>query len=143
MNIQMQMGGIFILFLLLYFYKRQDTIGLYTGKVFLRALYITFSCLLLDILSIILIVNQERLPIWLVRVECKAYLFSLVMCGYIAFAYTSADIRRLTKADKFIRRLGSAVATVAVLIFVLPIHTYYDGRGVVYTYGWEIGRAHV
>lgn len=136
MNIQMQMGGIFILFLLLYFYKRQDTIGLYTGKVFLRALYITFSCLLLDILSIILIVNQERMPIWLVRVECKAYLFSLVMCGYIAFAYTSADIRRLTKADKFIRRLGSAVATVAVLIFVLPIHTYYDGRGVVYTYGW-------
>lgn len=136
MNIQMQMGGVFILLLLLYFYKRQDTIGLYTGKVFLRALYITLSCLLLDILSIILIVNQDQLPIWLVRVECKMYLFSLVMSGYVAFTYTSADIHRLAKADPFIRRLGAAVAAIAVLIFVLPIHTYHDGRGVVYTYGW-------
>lgn len=135
MNIQMQTGGIFILLLLLYFYKRQDTIGLYTGKLFLRALYITISCLVLDILSIILIVNQEQLPIWLVKAECKVYLASLVASGCIAFTYASADIRRLTKADKFIRRLGLAAIAIAVLIFVLPIHTYYDGFGVVYTYG--------
>lgn len=135
MNIQMQISGILILLLLLYFYKRQETIGLYTGKLFLRALYITLFCLVLDILSIILIVNQSRFPIWLVKAECKVYLVSLVLSGYIAFTYASADIRRLTKADKFIRKLGFIVIAIAVLIFVLPIHTYYDGFGVAYTYG--------
>lgn len=135
MNIQMQAGGILILLLLLYFYKRQDTIGLYTGKLFLRALYITFACLVLDILSIILIVHQEQFPIWLVKSECKAYLVSLVVCGYIAFAYASADIHRLSKADKFTRRLGFGVMMVAVLIFALPIQIYYDGNNVVYTHG--------
>ena len=55
MNIQMQLGGICILLLLLYFYKRQGTLGLYISKLFLRALYITFCCLVLDILSIVLI----------------------------------------------------------------------------------------
>lgn len=143
MNIQMQISGIFILLLLLYFYKRQDTIGLYTGKLFLRALYITLSCLVLDILSIILIVNQNRFPIWLVKAECKVYLVSLVLSGYIAFTYASADIRRLTKADKFIRKLGFIFIAIAVLIFALPIHTYYDGSGVVYTYGLACNATYV
>lgn len=136
MNIQMQTGGVFILLLLLYFYKRQDTVDLYTGKVFLRALYITLACLILDILSIVLIVNQSHLPTWLVKAECKAYLVSLVVTGYIAFAYASADIHHLVKSDTFTRWLGLAVIAVAVLIFALPISTYYNGQNVVYTYGW-------
>lgn len=135
MNIQMQAGGIFILLLLLYFYKRQEMIGLYTGKLFLRALYITLACLVLDILSIILIVRQQLFPAWLIKAECRLYLVSLVASGYIAFAYASADIHRLARANKFIRGFGFALIAIAVLIFVLPIHTYYDGRSIVYTYG--------
>lgn len=135
MNIQMQTGGIFILLLLLYFYKRQDTIGLYTGKLFLRALYITFFCLVLDILSIVLIMNQERFPGWLIKAECKMYLVSLVVSGYIAFTYASADIQRLAKANKFIRGFGVGVVAIAALIFVLPIRIHYDRFGGVYTYG--------
>lgn len=135
MNIQMQTGGVFILLLLVYFYKRQHTIGLYTGRLFLRALYLTIACLILDILSIVLIVNQSHLPIWLVKTECKAYLVSLVTTGYIAFAYASADIHHLAGADKFTRRLGFVVAAIAILIFALPISTYYDGHNIVYTHG--------
>lgn len=135
MNIQMQTGGILILLLLIYFYKRHDTIGLYTGKLFLRALYVAVFCLILDILSIILIVNQEQLPIWLVKAECRGYLVSLVASGYIAFTYASADIRCLVKADKVIWGLGLGVIAIAVLIFTLPIQIYYDGGSTVYTYG--------
>lgn len=39
MNIQMQVCGLIILLLILYFYKRQDTVGLYTEALFRRALY--------------------------------------------------------------------------------------------------------
>ena len=143
MNIQMQTGGVFILLLLLYFYKRQHTIGLYTGRLFLRALYITIACLILDILSIVLIVNQAQLPIWLVKTECKAYLVSLISTGYIAFAYASADIHHLVRADKFTRRLGMVVAVLAILIFALPISTYYDGENIVYTYGLACSATYV
>ena len=135
MNIQMQLGGICILLLLLYFYKRQGTLGLYISRLFLRALYITFCCLVLDILSIVLIVNQDIVPIWIVKAECKAYLVSLISTGYMALLYTNADIRHLAKADKFTIRLTVAVAGVAVLIFISPISIFYEGGNIAYTYG--------
>lgn len=135
MNIQMQLGGVCILLLLLYFYKRQGNLGLYISRIFLRSLYITFCCLVLDILSIVLIVHQDSVPIWLVKAECKAYLVSLVATGYMALLYANADIRHLAKADKFTVRVTIAVAAVAVLIFISPISIFYDGGNVVYTYG--------
>lgn len=135
MNIQMQLGGICILLLLLYFYKRQGTLGLYISRLFLRSLYVTFCCLVLDILSIILIVNQDVVPLWIVKAECKAYLVSLVLTGYMALVYANADIRHLAKADKFTRRLSIIAAGIAVLIFVFPISIFYEGGSVVYTYG--------
>ncbi len=135
MNIQMQLGGICILLLLLYFYKRQGTLGLYISKIFLRSLYITFCCLVLDILSIVLIVNQDVVPLWLVKTECKAYLVSLVATGYVALIYANADIRHLAKADRFTVRLTIVVGAVAVLIFVSPISIFYEGGSVAYTYG--------
>ncbi len=131
----MQMGGLFIMFLLLYFYGRQETLGLYTEKLFKRAMYVTVACLILDIVSVILIINQDKYPLWLVRFECKTYLLSLLWCGYMALVYASADIHQLTKADKFVHGAGILTAVMSVLIYVLPIEIFYDGDKVVYTYG--------
>ncbi len=135
MNIQMQLGGIGILLLLLYFYKRQGTLGLYISRLFMRTLYVTFVCLVLDILSIVLIVNQDIVPLWIVRTECKAYLVSLVATGYMALLYANADIRHLAKADKFTIRLTFAVVGTALLIFAAPISIFYEGGSIAYTYG--------
>lgn len=135
MNIILQIGGVCILLLLLYFYKRQGNLGLYIGKIFLRTLYVTLLCLVLDILSIILIVNQQILPPWLVEAECKAYLVSLVVTGYMALIYANADIRHLARADRFTNRVAFAVAGVSLFIFILPIGIFYDGGNVAYTYG--------
>ncbi|MDE7200916.1 MAG: hypothetical protein K2O91_03205 [Lachnospiraceae bacterium] len=134
MNIQMQVCGLIILLLILYFYKRQDTVGLYTEALFRRALYTCMGCLVLDILSVILIVNQDRFPGLLVRAECKMYLVSLVGTGYAALVYACADVFSLTKMNGFVKRMGFAVAAVGVVIFLLPIHIYCEGRNV-YTYG--------
>ncbi len=123
------------MFLLLYFYGRQETLGLYTEKLFRRAMYITVGCLILDIVSVVLIVNQDKYPLWLVRFECKTYLVSLMLNGYMALVYASADIHQLTKADKFVRGAGVLTAAVSVLVYVLPISLFYDGDKVVYTYG--------
>lgn len=134
MNIQMQVCGLIILLLILYFYKRQDTVGLYTEALFRRALYTCMACLVLDILSVILIVNQDRLPGLLVRAECKMYLVSLVGTGYVALAYACADAFSLTKVSKFVKMIGAASAVAGIVIFLLPVNIFCEGRDV-YTYG--------
>ncbi|MCM1183519.1 MAG: EAL domain-containing protein [Roseburia sp.] len=135
MNIQMQMGGLFIMLLLLWFYSRQETLGLYTERLFKRAMYVTVSCLVLDIVSVFLIVNQDKYPLWLVRFECKTYLLSLLWSGYMALAYASADIHQLTRADRFVHGAGILTAVMSVIIYILPIEIFYDGDKIVYTYG--------
>lgn len=135
MNIQMQTGGVCILLLLLYFYKRQGTLGLYLGRIFLRTVYITLFCLILDILSILLIVWQDSVPLWLVKAECKTYLVSLVATGYMALIYANADIRHLARADGFAKKVMLVMMGLAVLIYALPIYIFYEGGSVAYTYG--------
>lgn len=134
MNIQMQLGGIFLLLLFLYFYKRRKTLSLYSGRLFLRALYITIICLFLDILSIVMIVNRDMFPLWLVKAECKTYLVSLMAHGYMALIYANADIRGLARADRYTYGLTAAFAVFVILIYALPINLYCENDEV-YTYG--------
>lgn len=134
MNIQMQVGGLLILFLLQYFYSRQEVMGLYTEKLFKRALYVTIVCLMLDILSIVLIVNREMFPLWLVHMECKAYLVSLLGNGYMAMIYACSDIYHKETISRYAYIFGVGVLFVSVLIFALPIRIFQEGN-VVYTYG--------
>ena len=134
MNIQMQVCGLTILILLLYFYKRQDTVGLFTEILFKRALYTCLACLVLDILSVILIMKMEYFPLVLVKTECKMYLISLVGTGYVALVYACADAYRLAKANQIVKTMRIAVAAVAIVIFALPIDIFREGR-IVYTYG--------
>lgn len=134
MNIQMQVCGLIVLVLLLYFYKRQDTVGLFTEILFKRALYTCIVCLVLDILSVILIMNMEKLPLPLVRLECKMYLVSLVCTGYVALVYACSDAFRLAKANQIVKMMGIAVIAVSFVIFVLPIRIFREGT-MVYTYG--------
>ncbi|MDE7250868.1 MAG: hypothetical protein K2N82_13525, partial [Lachnospiraceae bacterium] len=134
MNIQMQIGGLLILFLLQYFYSRQEVMGLYTEKLFKRALHVTIVCLILDILSVILIVNCDRLPLWLVQMECKAYLISLIGNGYLAMIYACSDVYHKETTSRYAQIFGAIVVLLGVVIFALPIQIFCEGD-VVYTYG--------
>lgn len=134
MNIQMQVCGLIIILLILYFYKRQETVGLYTEMLFRRAAYMCIACLVLDILSVIFIMGRSMLPDLLVRGECKLYLASLVGTGYAALTYACADAFGLMQVNRFIKKMGIAAAAVSVILFLLPIGIYHEGR-TVYTYG--------
>ncbi len=130
----MQVGGLLILFLVLFYYKRHGTVGLYAEKLFRRALYVTIVCLILDITSIVLITYMDRLPRWLVEFECKAYLISLVWNGYMALSYASADTHYMLRMNQLVQRFCAAVVIASMVIFLLPINIYCEGN-VVYTYG--------
>lgn len=134
MNIQMQIGGLLISLLLLYFYSRHEIVGLYTEKLFKRALYVTVICLSLDILSIVLIVNRDHFPLWMVKLECKAYLVSLISNGYTALIYACSDIYHREQTSRYASILGIGTLLWGALIFVLPINIFCEGY-VAYTYG--------
>ena len=122
MNIQMQVGGLLILFLVIFYYKRHGTVGLYAEKLFRRALYVTILCLILDITSIVLITYMDRFPRWLVEFECKA------------LSYASADTHYMLRMNQLVQRFCAAVVIASMMIFLLPINIYCEGN-VVYTYG--------
>lgn len=134
MNIQMQLCGLLILLLLLYFYKRHDTVGLFTEKLFQRAIYVNVVGLALDILSVFLIVNMDKLPELLVKTECKLYLISLVWMGYMALAYASADAYKLSDSKRFIRLFSLVVIADSLIILCVPVYIFHEGS-IVYTYG--------
>lgn len=137
MNIEMQLCGLVVLFLLKYFYSRHETVGLYSEKMFLKTLYITIISLTLDVLSVVMIYYIDYLPEWLVKLEAKVYLISLVLTAYTAFVYTSSDIysKKVREKKDIIFKILQVVCSAVILI--LPIYISNDGRGI-YTYGPSI-----
>ncbi len=133
MNIEMQLCGLVIVLMILHLYNRHEKVGLYTEKLFRFVLAVTIESLVLDILSVVLIAN-EKIPRVIVKGECKLYLVSLVMVAYATFAYSSADIARMMRTNKFVRAFGLGASIVCVIILFLPIYIYHEGD-VVYTYG--------
>ena len=73
MSIQFQLCGLFILVLLLIFYKSHRTLQLYKEKVFYAVLCIIITSLTLDILSLYAIEYRNIFPLFLVELVCKSY----------------------------------------------------------------------
>lgn len=134
MNIQMQVAGLFIMLILLYFSLRQQMVGLYSETMFLRVLSVTILCVCLDIASVVAIVYEDRIPRLVLEFICKSYVVSLVWVGFFGLVYTCLDIYAKDRYKKILYGYAAVVLGASVLIYLLPIHYYYDGEAV-YTYG--------
>lgn len=137
MNIDIQCCGVALLIMLLVIYSRQRRLELVSGKIFRAAYFITFFCLCMDILSVVLIVHRSQLPPLLTELECKTYLVTLVLVGLIALIYVSSDIScQVPSYRKQIYCYIAITVVVAVLIYCLPISLYANEDGsIVYSYG--------
>lgn len=136
MNIQMQVCGVFIILLLMFFYKRKETIGLTAGKIFEGALYVMLTCLILDIVSVVhmYIAADVGIPEWFVKLECKLYLVALMWVTFFAFFYTCTDVYQKSYDKKIITTNMVWTIIVSIIIMIVPIYIYSDGVDV-YTYG--------
>ncbi|MDE6872881.1 MAG: EAL domain-containing protein [Lachnospiraceae bacterium] len=137
MNIKTQCCGVALLVMLLVIYSKQRKLELASGRVFRVAYFVTMFCLGMDMLSVVMIVNQARIPVFLVLFVCKTYLVTLILVGYAALAYVGTDICR--RKPQFRRQLcyyGMITAAFALLIYCLPISLYANADGsIVYSYG--------
>ena len=92
MNIQFQLCGLCILFLLIIFYKSHGTLQLYKEKVFYAVLCIITASLTGDILSLVAIEYRELLTPLLVKLICKTYVISLIWGSCSALIYVISDL---------------------------------------------------
>ena len=130
MNIYTQLCGLAVIAIILFFYRRQPTMGLSSERHFRGTLYAIFGCVLLDIASCYFIVHSNRFSEGVVLLVCKLYLLSLQLVAFSALAYTISDIFENlgSKHEKMIGVTYQMLCLVGMIITMyLPIYTFYDG----------------
>jgi EAL domain-containing protein (putative c-di-GMP-specific phosphodiesterase class I) len=137
MNIQMQLAGLGVLTLLLFFYVRRKAVGLYTEIFFKRTMIVTYANVTMDIASIVAIVNQDSIPQWLCFLICKIYLSLLIWTGCFGLLYICQDIYRGKARRRALAGFGTAALIGNILVYILPIQTFHEDR-VVYTLGASV-----
>ncbi len=136
MNITMQCCGVVLLIVVFYFYLCRKRIKLRTSRAFLLFGAMNLAALVLDILSIVLLTYQEQLPVWLVDLECKAYVSSIVLVTLLSFQYIFTGAHGNERDLRKVRLSSSAIASAGViLIFALPIYKSVGDSMAVFTYG--------
>ncbi|MBD5116973.1 MAG: EAL domain-containing protein [Ruminococcaceae bacterium] len=137
MPIQVQCCGLFLMLILMYFYKSQKIIKLNTERAFWRSFVMTFVCIGFDILSCVAISCRDALPDLLVKFVSKTYLATLVGVSFFALLYICTDIyTKKTAYKKIMIQYGIFVAAAVILIYALPIYFYENkSEGVLYSYG--------
>ncbi len=127
MHIQMQCCGIVLMMVLLFFYRKQKRISLNTEKAFLRTFCLNFFCIVLDVFSIIVIYQRDKLPGWFIDVVCKSYLVTLLGVALCGLLYVCVDIY-VKKEDykKAVRRYEIIAIVDVLFIYILPIYYQFD-----------------
>lgn len=140
MNIQLQICGIIILSILLFFYHGQKRLNLRTEIAFSRCFNGVLISLLLDVVSIVCITYMDSLPMIFVKLICKIYPVSLVVVVYFALVYVCADIcYDVARYKKLARGYGIFTLFSAVAILATPIGIYRNiAQRDVHTYGISI-----
>lgn len=134
MNIQVQICGLLIISLLMFFFFVNKKIGLFTERVFARILVGSFLCLCFDILSVVLIAKGEQIPEMWTNTVCKAYLISLLWMGFGSFDYLLTDLYTESQYYRRIHYFISVTILESICIFCAPVSWYTEER-VVYSFG--------
>lgn len=134
MNIQFQICGLCILFLLIIFYKSHKTLHLYKEKIFYSVLCILTVSLIEDILSLVVIHYRYSLTQFLVYFVCKVYIVSLIWGAWSALIYILTDVVSEKKHRKLTLYLMLLATGQSIIVFFLPIHIF-ENENQVYTFG--------
>lgn len=125
--ITIQLCGVVILGIIIYFSSNQNRLRLKTNVIYLITLNNTVATLLLDILSIIAIMNKDKIHYFIVEIICKLYLVSLnseAACGLL-YALTDALSARKNKSN--VNTLICAYLCITSLVILAsPIEVVYN-----------------
>lgn len=129
MNIKVQCCGLVLLIVLAIIYGSQRRLKLAASTVFQACFYAAVFCLAMDILSIVVIVNREKLPLLFANFVCKTYLLTLVLLAMLSVVYVATSVSfHLPNYKKYIAAYILFFAIIVVLIYALPITMYENAE---------------
>ncbi len=134
MNINTQLCGIAIILLLIYFYFRQNRLGLVREKSFLFTLIMGALCITTDAISVLMIFHSEQFAPLLVDIVSKFYLVTLVSLACVGLVYALSNTMNYAFYHKAVMVCACIGAVIDIAIFVAPISYYCDGKSL-YSYG--------
>ena len=140
MDIRLQLCGIFILLIILLFHHGHKKLGLRTELAFSKCFVWAFVSLILDVSSIAAIVYSRWIPMFLVKLLCKCYLFSLVVFVYLSLVYVYTDIfPNLEQFNIKIRNYRIFTTLSGFVVLLAPIRIF-EGSDMeeAYTYGMSV-----
>ena len=124
-----QLCGLIILGIIIYFNSSQNRLRLKTNVIYLITLANTAAVIILDIASILAIVNSSKIPYFLVELICKLYLVSLnseAVCGLV-YALTDALSARKHKSNINII-ICVYLSLTSLIILISPIEIVYKAE---------------
>lgn len=136
MNAMAQICGLALLIVLMWFYASHRKVGLHTTKGYVFMWSMSFINLIVDIISVFMLINAHKIPVWLLHTVCKIYLVTVLAFVTAGLVYVCLDI--YAEHRNYIPKLRIiAIAAVLemILVFCLPIYNVKTMAGEVYTYG--------
>ena len=146
MNIELQCCALFIIFTIFVMLIREKKLDLMNRRLFLRAIYACFACLIFDILSIVLINRAvcNGFSQTATIIACKIYIMLLVTQGYFGYVYAATSMlpgrEKWAKVLKYIFHVIYLLGE--ILVLALPLKYELDGR-IVYTHGYSASLAYL
>lgn len=136
MNIEIQSCGLLMLVILLIILLREKSLDLSRRRKFIATMVSCMVCVVMDIISVIAIVNASRgnFPDSATFVICKLYLIFLINVGYRSFVYAAGEFFD-ESTHRIVRIIYRTIVILGMFfIAILPIDYYCSGR-VVYSHG--------
>ena len=137
MNISIQCCGIILLLVIIFMYSRNQRIPLRSNKVFQRNLYVTFVCLVEDVVCVLAIFYADRLPWALVELLSRIHMAFMVLVSMMAVVYVITSTMHHLPVYKKTMRATTILGTIAIVLdFILSADIIYDPvKNVTYTSG--------
>lgn len=134
-HIPFQICGLILVTLILTMFFCHKTLRRTNEVAFSVLLFSVFFCIIMDITSIVVLQNQNHLPLLLTNFICKFYLFTIIEVAYALLVYTLVEIYH--KQEKllqlFILYLFPLLTGTWIYI-TNPIYSHINDREI-YTYG--------
>lgn len=134
-NISFQVCGLILVTMIMLIFFRYKTLHRMNEVAFSVLLLSVFSCVVMDISSIIALRSQERIPLSLINFICKFYLLTIINVAYSLLIYTLIEVyRRRKKLFRFFLLYLLPLLAGIWIYITNPIYSYINDREI-YTYG--------
>ena len=135
-NIEVQSCGLFMLVIVLSLFIYEEKLDIIGRKLYYFALLSSVICLLMDIISVVGIVEADKgnFPIWAAKLICKLYVISLSVQAFQGFLYAAGEFFAAGSHKRLKIFYICWTAAGIVAIAALPIEYYCKDR-IVYSFG--------